>query len=890
MGLLRRICLGSVMALILCVTVHAAPKPYEVGKAPAWVELIQPDDAAVVPQNQISGGVHYVLLDSQTRIEGPTRVRYHHMAIKAVNEDGVNSAANVEVEFDPSYQSLTFHVINVRRGGRVIDKLPKVDIRVLQRERDWESQILDGTLSATAVLEDVQVGDTVEYAYTLRGTNPVFQGMQFGELDQQWGRPLHRLVQRLLWPADRAIYFAHRNTTLDAKVLLRGQEVEYRWDTSDVPALRVQDNTPNWFDPYPTIQWGQFGDWGAVARWATPLFKVPTRLDASLQAQVDRIAKAHASPQERAMAALNLVQSEVRYLGIEMGAGSHVPTAPGVVWQRRFGDCKDKSLLTVTLLRALGIEAHPALVNTRRDPGLPDRQASPAAFNHAIVRARIDGQDHWLDPTMAPQRSTLDKLVQSNLKHALVLDSETKALSPMAVSDANRYKRTIRAELDASAGIDQPVAYTVRTTYEGASAQSIRGVLASNNRDELQKDYRNFYARYHDGIQSLGPIEVNDDERANQLTITERYRVPGLWGKPLKDLSRVADVAVPDLDDLLKSPADHERNVPLGLVHPMEVLHITQVRLPWRPEIEAEQSRVSDPAFQFDREVAIEGSTLTLTDHWVSKSDHVPAKALATYAANLKRVRQAVDYSITMKPGTALTATPKTSGLPSQLNWPVALSAVLLLGIYGALAWRLHGYDEPPRSPAVSDRPALRIGGWLVVVAVGLVLSCLRLLAALFARAPSYALDNWATLTQVGDAAFDPMKVPLLLFQMAALLAALVFMGLVAVLFFQRRSSLPRVSTGVLVGLLALSAIDLSWSAAWPPTQTEGEPWPWFGLCVAALAAWWPVCRYSRRIRDTFVVRRALVDESATLADAGTCRACGLAREGQALHCAPENP
>ena len=106
---------------------------------------------------------------------------------------------------------------------------------------------------------------------------------------------------------------------------------------------------------YPSVEWGEFKDWQAVARWAAPYYRLPAQLSPALQVEVDRIAKAHASPEERLLAALQFVQREIRYMGVEIGPGSHAPSAPQKVLERRFGDCKDKSLLTMTLLQSLGI-------------------------------------------------------------------------------------------------------------------------------------------------------------------------------------------------------------------------------------------------------------------------------------------------------------------------------------------------------------------------------------------------------------------------------------------------------------------------------------------------------------------------------------------------------
>ena len=58
---------------------------------------------------------------------------------------------------------------------------------------------------------------------------------------------------------------------------------------------------------------------------------------------------------ERLLAAMRFVQSEVRYLALALGNGSYVPSPPELVLKRRYGDCKDKTLLALSLLKGLSI-------------------------------------------------------------------------------------------------------------------------------------------------------------------------------------------------------------------------------------------------------------------------------------------------------------------------------------------------------------------------------------------------------------------------------------------------------------------------------------------------------------------------------------------------------
>ena len=78
-----------------------------------------------------------------------------------------------------------------------LDRLRPEQIKVLQRETQLESQIYDGRLSVVLLLEDLRVGDVLEYAYTLRGQNPVLDGLYSGSFDTEWSVPLRRMRFRL---------------------------------------------------------------------------------------------------------------------------------------------------------------------------------------------------------------------------------------------------------------------------------------------------------------------------------------------------------------------------------------------------------------------------------------------------------------------------------------------------------------------------------------------------------------------------------------------------------------------------------------------------------------------------------------------------------------------
>jgi transglutaminase-like putative cysteine protease len=833
-----------------CAT--AATKEYALAPVPDWVQRIAPAEMAEPPTGQISQGVHHLLIDTQTRVDAHDKVHYRHIAAKALSERGVESVAHVEIRFDPSYQALTLHMIQVRRGARVTSKLANASVKILQREKELEYLIFDGSKTANVFLDDIRVGDVVEYSYSLRGSNPVFGNRQFGRFDLQWSAPVHQSYSRLLWPTERPIEFAARNGAGAAVVSELGAQREYVWQGRDIAARVVESNTPDWFDPYPAVQWSEFKDWQAVARWAVPYYRLPAKLSPALQAEVDRIAKAHASPQERLLATLQFAQREIRYLGVEIGPGSHAPSQPQQVLERRFGDCKDKSLLTMTMLQALGIEARAALVNTSLRRGIRELQPTPFAFNHVLVRASIAGRTYWIDPTRAPQKGDIAHLYQPDYDATLVVDDETTGLVPMANDSSALSTRNIRSVYEAQDGFDKPVRYTVTTIVQGAGAEALRATLSSENREDLQKRYLNFYARYYPKLTMTSPISVQEDENDNRLTMTEHYLIDEFWKRADERKRLEANINVPEVDEYLRGPRDPIRSSPLALNHPVNLTHTTEVRLPEAWDTPAEKTRIEDASFEFERRKSEKDKVLLLVDTFRSRADHVAAADTARYAANLDRARDAVDYALYKRDNAAPKRVLSTM---ERFNWPIAMVGVLLLAGFGWLAAKLYRYDPPAAPREVFDTQLQGIGGWLLLPAFGLLVAPFRLLMDLSRLLPSYATDSWTQLTTVGGDAYHAMWAPVLLFELANTMGYLVFMSLLLVMFFQKRRVVPLFYPVLLGSNVLIQGIDIALVQSIPSAASAVTGKDWGELLRGALffAIWASYFRMSQRVKATFV-------------------------------------
>jgi len=866
-GLLR----GSCKTLLIATTIGAAAvaahaKDFNIAPTPAWVNPIKVDWAAQPEQNRVSDGVHYLVSDMQVQIGKSDKVTYRRTVATALNARGVESLGHVEVGFDPSYQTLNLHSVIIHRAGQASSRLIAANVRVLQREKELEYRIFDGTKTANLFLDDLRVGDSVEYAYSLSGTNPAFANRQFGRFDLQWQVPVAHVYRRLIVPTGRQIAIDARNTTLTPRQIDSPASREYIWDVTGMAPMIVESESPGWFDPYAGANWSEFDNWGTVARWAEPMYRVPAQLAPALRREVDRIASATSDPGERLLSALRFVQSEVRYLGVEVGAGSYAPNPPQLVLERRFGDCKDKTMLLLSLLSGLGIEARPALVHTVLRKTIFDESPSPGLFNHVIVRARLAGRDYWLDPTRARQMGTLSTIYQPDYGAALIVDADTKALVMMPVVAPASSRREIKVEFDMRAGYDQPARMTVKSLYKGGAADGVRNMLSSQSRDDLQQRYLNFYARSYPAIQVAEPFTDAVDEAANQVTVTEQYWVREAW-KANPDAKRSEFVMQgADMADLLAQPKAPIRKAPLFQQYPADLTLLTEVLLPDDWQIAPESTKVADPAFEFSQTSQASARRFTLTTHFVSLGDEIAAADVPAYAANLKKANNDLGYRLFHREPGSVRGGSAGFGARALPFWIGAA----FIGLWVWLAYKVYRHDPPRPIPVprgTFEMPLNGIGGWLVLVALGIVVGPVAMLYAMRQPLTLFANGSWSAMLSTGSASFDPLLAMLLLFELVTNLGLLIFSLLLAVVFFKRRTNTPSLFIGVTVATVVVQFVDVLLAGAVPSVPDTGAAmWKDFIRAAFGAAIWGTYFVRSRRVRETFVVT---LKDHAPMPDAG---------------------
>ncbi len=539
-----------------------------------------------MPRDEVRWGIYGLLTDHQVRVTDRGVVEYFRRVRKVLSPTAVQNASEVSIDFDPSFQRLVLHEVVLVRGASRVNQLDLAGVRVIEKERDADQDIYDGSLTALLFLNDVRPGDVIDYSYSLEGSNPLLGAKYADEFDFSSQFPVRVMRHRVIAPASRTL---HWRASLGTKPVAErhGDEQFLTWERHDVVAENVEDDTPEWYDPWETLQVTEYATWHDVAGWADDLFRPDAASAAAVRALAAKIRREHGTRDEQLAAAIRFVQDDIRYLGIEMGRNSHEPHQPAATLTQRYGDCKDKAFLLSLLLRELGAEAWPALVNTKLRRRLEIFLPSPFLFDHVITQVIDRGKTYWIDATISDQGGTLATIETPNDERALVVRADTTSLAKIDVrgGGAVRIARSYTARDFAS-----PVVLDVVARYSGRSADDMRAKLSSKSASELAKEDINRYAADAPDIAASGAPRIDDDRLHDVVTIRERYAIRGLWHDG-------AWTYVPrEIEKHLQRPETIVRTMPLSVDYPLDVEETMSIQLPARLRVEAQDAVVTTPA------------------------------------------------------------------------------------------------------------------------------------------------------------------------------------------------------------------------------------------------------------------------------------------------------
>jgi transglutaminase-like putative cysteine protease/tetratricopeptide (TPR) repeat protein len=426
------------------------------------------------------------------------------------------------IRFEPGRQEVEI------RKARVLRKSVNQGIDISEAtgrdERDlsepWYGLYYD-TRAEAVTFENLRAGDVVEVQYTVADVGHSNElADYFGDFEMIADiLPTRRWEYTLIAPQTRTFYFNQpRLAGLGPKTETRGAEVRYHFEARGVPSVESEPAMPGFAEVAPYLHVSTYRTWDEVGRWYWNLVADQMQDDGTLAKAAAHATAGMSTVLDKVKAIHRLVVENTRYVGLEFGIHGYKPYKSTQVFQRRFGDCKDKATLMMTLLRSAGVETELVLLRTRRGGRIDDAPASLAVFDHAIVYVPalglyLDGTAEFSGLAELPAEDQDTMALRVSARGAKLV--RTSLLAP----ESNLALRKWQVDLndDGSARIAENLTIAGQAAHEWRSHYQTAG--------ERRERYAKVWSGRFAGAM-LGEVDMDVADRNRPVAVSSTVTVP----------------------------------------------------------------------------------------------------------------------------------------------------------------------------------------------------------------------------------------------------------------------------------------------------------------------------------------------------------------------------
>ncbi len=150
----------------------------------------------------------------------------------------------------------------------------------------------------------------------------------------------------------------------------------FRWELTNIPGIDTESvplapaeealagRMEVYFSANALAGWAE-QLWTRIGEWYTQLAAPQSEGPADIANASRALTSTNADFMERIQKVAAFMQQQIRYVGIEIGIGGYIPHSAEDVYRNRYGDCKDKATLLISMLDAVGVRATWVLVDYR---------------------------------------------------------------------------------------------------------------------------------------------------------------------------------------------------------------------------------------------------------------------------------------------------------------------------------------------------------------------------------------------------------------------------------------------------------------------------------------------------------------------------------------------
>ncbi len=486
-------------------------------------------------------------------------------------------------------------------------------------------------------MPSVDVGSIIEYKAKIYSSKLIKEDKFAFVYDVRQRYPIAKARFRLTIPQKSVVRKKFFNEQYAKDISLEPTKEEqpgktiYSWQWQEVSPIIPEPNMPELSLINPAVSISNFTSWDEIYRWWFNLYKDKIILNSELKAFVKELTKGTKNDLEKAKKIYEFCTKNIRYVAVEYGESGHEPHRADEIFVNRYGDCKDKAILLVGMLREAGLKAYPVLIPTRQI--YPIEENFPTVyFNHAIAALDYNNELIFMDAT-ASTVPLFDLPLDDQERNVLViLDDGYKIVSTPQISDNEAsYEMTITIDEAEDALIER----TVNT--KGFFAAFQRYYLKNTHPQTIKEDIQRRMTQINPFSKLFDYRIIYEDDFDKTPVLQYRFQAKKFLN-PAQNLRIVPPLNDVDVDTSYLGKEDRKYPIEFnGLFREVSRVKInlpTTLRIKYLPQ----NQQVITPWFTFSASYAQSGNTLDFQREFAIKKRFVEITEYKEFKKHLEEV------------------------------------------------------------------------------------------------------------------------------------------------------------------------------------------------------------------------------------------------------------
>lgn len=331
-----------------------------------------------------------------------TSVFDRHFLVKILNDRG-KSFGEIEIEYDSTDEKVKLiYARTIKTDGEVI-KVGDKHIRDVSKYLNFP--LYSNARVMIISMPEVAVGSIIEYKVRIFQSRLVNKKDFYTAYLTQESEPVILAKFAVSFPKERKVNslilneeYNYFNAKLTPEITEKDDKKIYLWEFRNTPELIPEPDMPPASEIVASFLLSSFDSWDEIYKWWWDLAKDKISANEDIKKKVSQLTKDQDTDLKKAEAIYNWCVQNIRYVAVEYGEAGHEPHKAEDIFKNKYGDCKDQSVLLITMLKEAGLDAFPVLIGTKGVFKLDEKFPS-LFFNHAIVALKTNNDVMFLDPT-----------------------------------------------------------------------------------------------------------------------------------------------------------------------------------------------------------------------------------------------------------------------------------------------------------------------------------------------------------------------------------------------------------------------------------------------------------------------------------------------------------